>query len=263
MLFGNFLKLRPWLGLGLVANTRCRTSSRCFRPFRCRRIRRAARLTAGTRLTASRLLICRLRSCIFTKRHFSRRTLDYRLRSTAIKHRLFGSRFATVTSCLMVLVAIILVVAVVLVVVLVVIAVAVIAVVVVAIHVVIAIIFTITITIIEVLTLFALEPFLHLRLSAGNDTVIVLGMLQIVLSNNPVARALRITRKLSVFLGYMLGCTPDLHIRTRTVIASGQGIRSLAVVIVVIPLLLLLLLLLLFTPAAALVLLSWPHQFVT
>ena len=140
-------------------------------------------------------------------------------------------------------------------------AVAMAAVVVVAIHLIIAIII---IAIIIILPLLALEPFLHLRLSAGDDTVIVLGMLQIIFCHNPVAGALRIARELSVFLGYVLGSTSDFNIRTRTVIASGQGIRPLAVVvIIVVTVVIVVVIIVIVTPAAALVLLSWPHQFVT
>lgn len=65
-----------------------------------------------------------------------------------------------------------------------------------------------------VLTVLALETFLHLRLCGCNDAVVVLGMLQIVLCDNPVAGAHGIAPERRVFFGDMLRGTTDFYVRT-------------------------------------------------
>ncbi|OWV87968.1 hypothetical protein ATY75_21715 [Rhizobium sp. N122] len=107
----------------------------------------------------------------------------------------------------------------------------------------------------------ALEAFLHLRLGAGDDTIVMFGVLEIVLGNHAVAGALSIAGELRVFFGDMLGSPANLHIGAGAVIGPGQRIAALAVEIVVIVIsTAAVVIIVVTTPSTALVLLSWPHR---
>ncbi len=93
----------------------------------------------------------------------------------------------------------------------------------------------------------------HLRLCGGDDAVVVLGVLEIVLRHDPIARTHRIAGKSCIFLGDLLGGAADLHVRPVALVVAVERIRPSAVVVVVI-----------FAAAAittahAPVLLLWPH----
>src|SRR5690349_9389477 len=91
----------------------------------------------------------------------------------------------------------------------------------------------------------------QLRLRRRDDAVVMLGVLQIVLGHDPVARTLCIAGKGGVFLGDLLGGAADLHIGSVTLVAAREGIGSPAVIIIVI--------IIVVAPTHAPVLLSWPH----
>ena len=74
----------------------------------------------------------------------------------------------------------------------------------------------------------------HLRLCGGDDAVVVLGVLQIVLGHDAVAGTHRIARQRRVFLGDLLRRAADLHVRAVALIVAGQRIGPLAVVIIVV-----------------------------
>ena len=113
----------------------------------------------------------------------------------------------------------------------------------------------------EFAAIVALEAFLHLRLCGGNDAVVVFGVLQVVLGDNAVAGALRVTSELRVFLGDVLGSATDLYVWAGAVVAPRQRIATLAVEIVVIVIsTAAAAVIVVATPATALVLLSWPHR---
>src|SRR5204863_5266916 len=96
----------------------------------------------------------------------------------------------------------------------------------------------------------------HLRLRGGNDAIVVLGVLEVVLRHHTVAGALRITGQSGVFFGDLLSRSADLHVRAVALVVARQGIWPLAVVVVIV------------VAAAAIVvatahapvLLLWPHK---
>ncbi|MBA9032845.1 hypothetical protein HNR29_003400 [Rhizobium leguminosarum] len=120
-----------------------------------------------------------------------------------------------------------------------------------------------TFAIIVLAAVVALEAFLHLRLGACDDTIIVFGVLEIVLGNHAIAGALGVAGELRVFFGDMLRSTANLHIGAGAVIGPGQRIAALAVEIVVIVIstaAATAAVVIVTTPSTALVLLSWPHR---
>ncbi|MBB4328248.1 hypothetical protein GGE50_006160 [Rhizobium leguminosarum] len=120
-----------------------------------------------------------------------------------------------------------------------------------------------TFAIIVLAAVVALEAFLHLRLGAGDDTIIMFGVLEIVLGNHAIAGALGVAGELRVFFGDMLRSTANLHIGAGAVIGPGQRIAALAVEIVVIVIstaAATAAVVIVTTPSTALVLLSWPHR---
>lgn len=127
-----------------------------------------------------------------------------------------------------------------------------------AIHILITIVEITVVEIVALLAIVSLEAVLHLRLRGGNDAVVVLGMLQVVFRHHAVAGTLRITGQRTVFFCNVLCGTANLNVRTGTVVGPGQRIGALAVEIsaasasVVI-----------IAPPTPLVLLSWPHRWIT
>jgi hypothetical protein len=120
-----------------------------------------------------------------------------------------------------------------------------------------------TFAIIVLAAVVALEAFLHLRLGAGDDTIVMFGVLEIVLGNHAIAGALGVAGELRVFFGDMLRSTANLHIGAGAVIGPGQRIAALAVEIVVIVIstaAATAAVVIVTTPSTALVLLSWPHR---
>ena len=119
-----------------------------------------------------------------------------------------------------------------------------------------------TFAIIVLAAVVALEAFLHLRLGACDDTIIVFGVLEIVLGNHAIAGALGVAGELRVFFGDMLRSTANLHIGAGAVIGPGQRIAALAVeiVVIVISTAAATAAVIVTTPSTALVLLSWPHR---
>ncbi|MBB4219013.1 hypothetical protein FHT79_006239 [Rhizobium sp. BK212] len=117
------------------------------------------------------------------------------------------------------------------------------------------------VAIIVIAAIVALEALLHLRLGAGDDTIVMFGVLEIVLGNHAVAGALGVAGELCVFFGDMLRSTANLHIGAGAVIGPGQRIAALAVEIVVIVIsTAAVVIIVVTTPSTALVLLSWPHR---
>jgi hypothetical protein len=89
--------------------------------------------------------------------------------------------------------------------------------------------------------LLAVRP--HVLLTEGHDdAIIVLGVLEIVLSEHRVAGGRGIARKRNVLLGDVRRSTSELHVRSRAFEAARERALSLAV-----------------TPATSAVLLSLPH----
>jgi len=111
----------------------------------------------------------------------------------------------------------------------------------------------------EFVAVVALEALLHLRLSGCNDAVIVFGVLQVVFSDNAIARTLRVARKLCVLFSDMLRGTTNLNVWAGAVVGPRQRVAALAVEIVVI-VISAAAAVVVATPATALVLLSWPHR---
>jgi hypothetical protein len=66
-------------------------------------------------------------------------------------------------------------------------------------------------------------------LSRCNDPEVVFSVLEIALGHNRVAGGLGVARELQVFLGHVMGCAPDLHIRPVGFIGPGKRIRPLAI----------------------------------
>jgi hypothetical protein len=118
------------------------------------------------------------------------------------------------------------------------------------------------VTIIVILAVVTLEAFLHLRLSGGNDAVIVFGVLQVILSYDAVAGALGVTGELRIFFSYVLGSAADFHIWAGAIVGPGQRVPTLTVeiIIVVISTAAIVIVVVIATPSTALVLLSWPHR---
>jgi hypothetical protein len=73
--------------------------------------------------------------------------------------------------------------------------------------------------------------FAQLFLSRGDDPVIVLGVLEIVLCSHRISACLRVAGKLAVFLGDMLSCAADLYVRSVRLVAPCQGIGTLVVAV--------------------------------
>ena len=119
-----------------------------------------------------------------------------------------------------------------------------------------------TFAIIVLAAVVALEAFLHLRLGAGDDTIIMFGVLEIILGNHAVAGALGVAGELCVFFGDMLRSTANLHIGAGAVVGPGQRVPTLTVeiIIVVISTAAIVIVVVIATPSTALVLLSWPQR---
>jgi hypothetical protein len=120
-----------------------------------------------------------------------------------------------------------------------------------------------TVAIIVLAAVVALEAFLHLRLGAGDDTIVMFGVLEIVLRHHTITGAMGVAGQLRVFFGDMLRRTANLHIGAGAVIAPGERIAALAVEIVVIVIstaAATAAAVIVTTPSTALVLLSWPHR---
>jgi hypothetical protein len=91
---------------------------------------------------------------------------------------------------------------------------------------------------------------LHLLLTVGeDDAVIVLGVLQIVLGQDRIARRVSVPGHRHVLLGHVRGRAPDLDVRAIALEAAGQGVLTLAAWIVAIVV----------SAATSAVLLSLPH----
>ncbi|CCB68116.1 membrane protein of unknown function [Hyphomicrobium sp. MC1] len=88
----------------------------------------------------------------------------------------------------------------------------------------------------------------HLLAIAQDDAIIMLGVLEIVLSEHRIARRQRIARQADVLLGDMRGRTANLHVGPRTLEAAHQRILRFAVIIIVVV-----------SSATATVLLTLPH----
>ncbi len=114
----------------------------------------------------------------------------------------------------------------------------------------------------KVVAIVALEAFLHLRLRACDDTVIVFGVLEIVLRHHPVTGTLGVTSKLRVFLGDVLRGPANLDVRSGAVIGPRQRVGTLAHVSIVVVIVIIVVVIVV-TPATAFVLLSWPHRWLT
>src|SRR5690606_9063678 len=81
------------------------------------------------------------------------------------------------------------------------------------------------------LLLLLLLQLLLLRQRGGDDPVVVLGVLEIVLRHDPVACAHGISGKRGILLRHLLGGAADFHIRAVAFVAARQGVWSLAVVV--------------------------------
>jgi len=92
----------------------------------------------------------------------------------------------------------------------------------------------------------------HLLAITEDDAIVVLGVLQIVLSEHRIAGRQRIPRQRDVLLGDMRGRAADFHIWPRALETTHQGILRFAVVIVVI-------IVVVVATATATVLLTLPH----
>ncbi|MBB4442408.1 hypothetical protein M2310_005867 [Rhizobium leguminosarum] len=119
-----------------------------------------------------------------------------------------------------------------------------------------------TVAIIVLAAVVALEAFLHLRLGAGDDTIVMFGVLEIVLGHHPITGAMSVAGELRVFFGDMLRRTANLHIGAGAVKGPGERIAALAVeiVVIVISTAAAAAAVIVTTPSTALVLLSWPHR---
>jgi hypothetical protein len=71
----------------------------------------------------------------------------------------------------------------------------------------------------------------HLLAVSEDDTVVVLGVLEIVLSENWIARRQRITRQRQVLIGDRLGRAGDFSVRTVAVVGARQRVLGLALVV--------------------------------
>ena len=90
-----------------------------------------------------------------------------------------------------------------------------------------------TVAILEITAILMLEAILHLGLGCGDDPVVMLCVLQIILGHDAVAGALSVTGKCGILFGDMLGCTPDLQIRTGAVVGPAERISALAIEVVI------------------------------
>ena len=77
------------------------------------------------------------------------------------------------------------------------------------------------------------ELLSHLLLRREQDAIIVLGVLEVALGSNGVARRLGITRKLQIFLRDMLRRTANLYVRPVGFVATLQRIGRFAVTVIV------------------------------
>lgn len=71
----------------------------------------------------------------------------------------------------------------------------------------------------------------HLLAMGEDDAVVVLGVLEIVLSENRIARRQRITRQRQVLIGDRLGRAGDFSVRTVAVVGARQRVLGLALVV--------------------------------
>jgi len=69
----------------------------------------------------------------------------------------------------------------------------------------------------------------ELFLRGSDQTKIMLGVLVVILGSDWIARGLRVASELDVFLGNMIGRTPDLHLWAIGFIDPRQRIMTLAV----------------------------------
>ena len=105
------------------------------------------------------------------------------------------------------------------------------------------------ILLIAVITIVALILDRRLSLSSENDSIVVLGVLEIVFSYHAVAGALCITCKSGVFFGDVLSIPPDFDIGAVALVIAGKWVGTFVAVIVVT------------ASAHAPILLYWPHTY--
>src|SRR5690606_29818670 len=72
----------------------------------------------------------------------------------------------------------------------------------------------------------------HLGLRRGDDPVVVLGVLQVVLGHDAIPGALRVAGELGVLLGDLLRGAADLHIRPVALVIARERIGAPAIVVV-------------------------------
>src|SRR5690606_22917450 len=99
------------------------------------------------------------------------------------------------------------------------------------------------------LELVATELGLLRLLGRRDDAEIMLGVLQVILGHDAVARGLRIAGELQVFLGDMGRVAAHLHVGAVALVIAAQRVAVLAAAIVVAP-----------TGAVLVVLLVWSHR---
>ena len=105
------------------------------------------------------------------------------------------------------------------------------------------------ILLVAVITIVALILDRRLSLSSENDSIVVLGVLEIVFSYHAITGALCITCKRSVFFGDVLSVPPDFNIGAVALIVAGKWVGTFVAVIVVT------------ASAHAPILLYWPHTY--
>ena len=89
----------------------------------------------------------------------------------------------------------------------------------------------------------------RLSLSRKNDSIIVLGVLEIVFSHHAVTGTLCIPCKSGIFFGDVLSIPPDFDIGAVALVVTGQWVGTFAAVIIVT------------ASAHAPILLYWPHTY--
>jgi hypothetical protein len=89
----------------------------------------------------------------------------------------------------------------------------------------------------------------RLSLSRKNDSIIVLGVLEIVFSHHAVTGTLCIPCKSRIFFGDVLSIPPDFDIGAVALVVTGQWVGTFAAVIIVT------------ASAHAPILLYWPHTY--
>jgi hypothetical protein len=98
------------------------------------------------------------------------------------------------------------------------------------------------------------STLLNLLLAIGeDDPVVVLGVLEIILSQDWISGRLRIARQGDVFLGDMRGIAADLHFRAVRLVAARQRVLAFSVMLTVA------IVVVVMAAAAAPILLSLPH----